>query len=106
MDTDAVLNAIEEGLTELIKNAAKTFSNEAERDLKAFVKESEEDIRRYAKLFAEGKLSQFELKFLMKMKTDNAELLAISAKGIARARIKHLMNSMKDLIVSTILAAV
>ena len=106
MDTDAILDAIQDGLVDLVKNAAKTFANEAERDLKAFVKESEEDIRRYAKLFAEGKLSEFELKFLMKMKADNAELLAISAKGIARARVKHLMNSMKDLIVSTILAAV
>ncbi len=106
MDTGAVLETIESGLKDLIKNAAKTFANEAEKDLKAFLKESKEDIKRYAQLFADGKLSEFELKFLMKMKTDNAELLAISAKGIARARTKHLMNSMKDLIVSTILSAV
>lgn len=106
MNIDDVFDQIKDDLKQLVKNAAKTFANEAEQDLKAFLDDSEDDLKRYSRMFKNGDISKFEYKFLVKMKADSAEMLAVSAKGIARARYKHLLDNVRDLIVGSVTAAI
>lgn len=106
MNIDDILDEIADGIVDIVKNGAATFADEAKQDLKAFLTDSEEDLKRYAQLLLEGKLTKADFKFLVGMKADGAEMLALSAKGIARTRIKHLLNSIRDLIIKTVFAAI
>ncbi|MEO1640480.1 MAG: hypothetical protein AAFU41_14665 [Pseudomonadota bacterium] len=105
MNLDKIFEEIADGIKEIVKNGAKAFADEAEKDLRAFLKDSEEDLKRYSRMFADGAISKFEYQFLVKMKADGAEMLAVSAKGIAKARYKHLLESVRNLIVSSVMAA-
>ena len=105
MDIDAVFDDIKDGILVIVKNAAKAFANEAEKDLKAFLRDAESDLKRYTRMLKNNEISKAEYKFLVQMKVDGAEMLALSAAGIARARVKHLVDSIRDLIVSSVFAA-
>ncbi len=42
----------------------------------------------------------------MGAKATNAKMLTLSAKGIAKTKIKHLRDSLKDLIINTVVSAI
>ncbi|MEL6450775.1 MAG: hypothetical protein AAFQ19_05910 [Pseudomonadota bacterium] len=105
MDFDAVLDEIKDGIVVLVKTAIKTFAEDAKADLLGFVEDSKADLKRYAEMLARGDLHKLEFEFLVKAQVTNAKLLALSAKGIAKARLKHLRDSLKDLILRSVFAA-
>lgn len=105
MDVDEVFETIRDGVVVLVATAAKTFTTEAKSDFDAFFTEASTDLKRYTHSFAGGHLTRVEYELLVGAKATNAKMLALSAKGIARARIKHLQNSIRDLILNTVFAA-
>lgn len=106
MNFDAVFDEIKAGVLVLITNTVKTFADDARSDLFAFLDGSKDDLKRYAEMYARGQLHKLELEFLVGAKATNAKLMALSAKGIAKSRLKHLRDSLRDLILNTVFAAI
>ncbi|WP_158966895.1 hypothetical protein [Chachezhania sediminis] len=106
MSLDEAVDAIKEGLPDLVENVAKSFADDARADLLAFLADAQDDLKRYAQELADKKLKRDEFEFLVKMKAEQAQMLAVSAKGIARARLKHLMDGFKSLVIKSLLAAI
>lgn len=106
MDFDDVFDQIKDGVVTLAKTAIKSFAEDAKADMEAFLEESKEDLRRYTRMLAAGDIKKIEYEFLVGAKVTNGKLLALSSKGIAKARLSHLRDSLKDLILKTVFAAI
>jgi len=106
MDFEAVFDEIRQGVVVLATNTMKTFAEDAKSDMYAFLDSSKDDLKRYAEMYARGQLHKLELEFLVGAKATNAKLMALSAKGIAKSRLKHLRDSLRDLILNTVFAAI
>lgn len=106
MDFEAVFDEIKTGVLVLITNTVKTFAEDAKSDIFSFLEGSKEDLKRYTEMYARGQLHKLELEFLVGAKATNAKLMALSSKGIAKSRLKHLRDSLRDLILNTVFAAI
>ncbi len=106
MSINKAFEDIKSGISDLIENAIKAFADDAKSDFSDFLADSEDDLRRYAELLANGSIQRIEFDFLVGSKASNAKMLALSAKGIAKARIKHLRDSLRDLIINSVVAAI
>ena len=106
MNFDNVFETIKDGVAELAKNAISAFANDAKTDLLEFLKDARKDLERWSKLLAQGQLTRDEFEFLVGAKATNAKMLTLSAKGIAKTKIKHLRDSLKDLIINTVVSAI
>ncbi len=104
MNFDTFVDAVKSGIPELAKNTVKDFAADAEQDFQTFLESSKDDLRRWTDALADGKLTGDEFGFLVKMRLDLAKMHALTATGIAQARVDRFRKGVTSLVVKSALA--
>jgi hypothetical protein len=98
------LDALEKGITDLLKTSAKDFTQEARSDAKDFLKKAEEDLKRWTKLLQKDQLTKDDFEWLVKGKEALAQMRALKLAGLTQVRIDRLRKSIINLVIDTAFA--
>jgi len=101
LDFDAFFKELKDGVAEIAQKEEVNFIREASSDGAAFLNAVKADVKRWAKQYAEGKLSKEEFEFLVKGKKDLAKMDALTRAGLAAIRVERMRAAMIDLIITT-----
>lgn len=100
-DTDELLDALREEITDLAQTHFDEFTDEAVEDAEAFLDDSKEDLKEWTTLLANGDLTQDEYRSLVEGKKDLAEMKALKRAGLAAVRVDRFRNALVDRVVGT-----
>ena len=101
LDFDAFFKELKAGMAEIAKKEATDFVSEATSDGDVFLNAVKADLKKWAKQYAEGKLSKENFEFLVKGKKDLAKMEALTQAGLAAIRVDRIRMAMIDLIITT-----
>jgi len=77
------------------------LKQDAVDDAKKFLADVKDDVQRWISLLAEGKLTSDDLLWLIKGKRDQAELLLLKQKGLAKPDLDKFFEGLLETIIST-----
>jgi hypothetical protein len=77
------------------------LKQDAVDDAKKFLTDVKDDVQRWISLLSEGKLTSDDLLWLIKGKRDQAELLFLKQKGLAKPDLDKFFEGLLQTIVST-----
>jgi len=100
LDFDAFFKDLKAGAVEIAKKEATDFVKEATSDGNAFLDAVKADLKKWARQYAEGKLSKEDFEFLVKGKKDLARMEALTQAGLAAIRVDRIRMAMIDLIIA------
>ncbi len=98
---DDFLNALKDGLKQLVAGTVKDYSQAATKDGQAFLAKTRADLERWTKALAQGHLSKEDFAWLVQGKKDLAEMEALKQTGLALVRVDQFRVSLIDLVVGT-----
>jgi len=98
---DDFLNALKDGLKQLVADTVQDFTQAATKDGRAFLDKARADLERWTSALAHGHLSKDDFAFLVKGKKDLAEMEALKQAGLALVRLDQFRSSLIDLVVGT-----
>jgi hypothetical protein len=91
--------AVLTGAAGLAKDLLKTGVQEARTDAADFLNDTKEKLKRWARLRADGKITDDEFSFLVGSQKDLADLLALTKLGVGLARLQEFRNKLIDLVI-------
>jgi O-phosphoseryl-tRNA(Cys) synthetase len=100
--TKNILNQCEDAAKAMLKKEAKAFM----KDASLFVDRTKDDLKKWAIQFKQGEIDADDLKYLLDMKKDVAEMQALKRTGIAKIRLEELQDQMLSIVVSSISSAI
>jgi hypothetical protein len=103
---NAFETAVKDGLGDLIGGTVKSAAREATEDAEAFLADSRDAIVRWTDAAAAGLMTGEDVEFLLKGRLDLARMHALSAKGVAKARITAFKRGLSSLVLRAAFAAV
>lgn len=106
MDFEKLLKELKTNLLAALGEKYNSFSSEAKKDIAAFLKESKEKLERWATLYADGKINEEELAWLVKSQKDLLVLQALYQTGISKIALGHLKNKIIKIVIDTVKVAV
>jgi hypothetical protein len=98
---DDFLNALKDGLKQLVTNTVQDFSQAATIDGRAFLDKVRADLERWTNALAHGQLSKEDFAFLVQGKKDLVEMEALKQAGLALVRLDQFRSSLIELVVGT-----
>lgn len=88
IDTNALVQEIGSGITQVVKEAAGNYISQAKQDSDAFMSDAKSTITEWAIQLNEGKMSKDEFEFLAVGRIkDLAQMRALTQAGIAAATL-------------------
>jgi hypothetical protein len=99
-------DAVKDGLSALATGTLKSAAADIRSDVEAFLEASAEDLKRRGDLLAKGDLTREEFEFLLKSQADIARMIALSQRGISKARIGQFKRSLTSLVLRAAFAAI
>jgi hypothetical protein len=106
MSTFTFKDVLNQLSTDLKALALKEYSEHKAaflKDGRAFARDTKDDLLCWTQQAAAGELSAEDLEFLIKGKMDCAELNALKQRGLARARLQRIRESLVSAVVGSVL---
>ena|ERR1700730_6795185 len=100
-DFDAFLEAVKNGVTNLAKQTLKDGVDDAKADLNDFEIKAKEDWKRWTVALANGQMSQSDFEGLLKGQAALAQMEALTAAGIAAARIQRFRDAVINIVIDS-----
>ena len=98
---DDFLNALKDGLTQLVAQSLADYKNAAVRDGEAFLMKTRADLERWTGELAQGQLSKEDFAWLVKGKKDLGEMEALKQAGLTLVRLDQFRTSLVNLVIGT-----
>jgi hypothetical protein len=98
-DFDDFAKAVIDGVKDIATGEFSGFAKEIKADTQEFLDESKEKLKKWLKLLADGDIDQEEFALLVKGRKDLALMTALTAAGVAQARIGRIKNKIVDLVI-------
>jgi len=95
------LNALKDGLEQLVSQTLSDHRDAATRDSDAFLRKAKADLQRWTKALARGQLTKQDFAWLVEGKRDLAEMVALKQAGLALVQMDKFRNSLLDLVIDT-----
>lgn len=96
---DDFLHEIKTGAQQIAQQEAAEFLDAATKDAQAFLNDLETDLKTWTQQLASGQLSSADFEFLVKGKSDLAQMVALKKAGLAAIRIDRIRNALIDLVI-------
>jgi hypothetical protein len=101
IDFNDFLKTLKSDLADIAKEAGEDIKDELMRDGTSFAEKLKDDLQRWTTAIVEGTLTQEELEYLLQAKKDLAQMEALKQKGLAKARIAKLKNTLISAVVGS-----
>ncbi len=99
MDWNAWVEELGKKLVDFAKAQASEYAAEARDDTEAFVALVKADLERWTKLLIDKKITGPEFEALLLANRDLAKMKALTAVGLAKARIQKIVDGMLKIVV-------
>jgi hypothetical protein len=97
------LSTLKNDLLNFAKENIDEYKDELLKDGNAFVEKTQKDLKRWTEGLAVGALSKKDFEFLLKGKTDLAEMEALKQLGLSKIRINKIKDGVIGIVVGSAL---
>lgn len=98
---DDFTEALKAGAKDLAKEIFDGYGEEAKNDTQAFLDKAKEDLQRWARLLAEGAITEQDFTDLVQAKKALAEIHALRQTGVALTKLERFRSQFMNLVVDT-----
>lgn len=95
------VNALKDGLQQLVAQSLNDYRDAAVRDGEAFLSKTAADLEHWTEEFAKGQLSKDDFEWLVKGQKDLAEMEALKQAGLTLVRLDQFRTSLLNLVIGT-----
>lgn len=103
---DNILKSIEKQSKSLAEKLFKQYTQQALKDVEAFLRKSRADLERWVHELARREIDNDEFKSLVQGQLDVAEMRALKETGLAQVQIDLFTGGILDIVVNAALAAI
>lgn len=101
---DDIFKEIKDQVADLAKTELKDLADNATSDANDFLDNSKDKLAKWAKLFADHKIDQEELEFLVNSQLGLGEMKVLTNAGIAIIKAERFKNAVINIVLKTILS--
>jgi hypothetical protein len=98
-DFDDFTKAVIDGVKDIATGEFSGFAKQIKADTQDFLAESKDKLKKWLQLLADGAIDEEEFGLLVKGRKDLAVMSALTAAGVAQARIGRVKNKIVDLVI-------
>lgn len=95
------LNALKDGLKQLVAQSLADYKDAAVQDGEAFLTKTRADLERWTGELAQGQVSKDDFEWLVRGKKDLGEMEALKQAGLTLVRLDQFRTSLINLVIGT-----